>query len=307
MPLETKILFVSDIHGSETVFRKALNAAKMFSVNYLIFGGDLFSKDFILVMKSGNSYYVGQQEVSLTELYEKYKVSGIAPLFFEKTEEMEEFKSNPYFRKEKILEFIDGQIAEWSKIFVEKKQPNIKVIWNTGNDDPLEADEMMKRYGFEVSENKIEELDDLFLVSCGYVNPTPWNTYRELPESTLYNKISDKLKGIEHFDNVIFNFHAPPYNTKLDYAIVGNKRDHVGSSSIREMIEKYQPLLGLHGHIHESAGVDKVGNTKVVNPGSEYKDGILDYALIVIKRDIKGFGKFYAKKYDVKTVHLGRG
>jgi hypothetical protein len=66
-------------------------------------------------------------------------------------------------------------------------------------------------------------------------------------------------------------------------------------------------LLGSHGHVHESVGVDKVGNTKVVNPGSEYKDGILDYALIVIKRDIKGFGKFYAKKYDVKAVHLGRG
>lgn len=307
MPLENKILFVSDIHGSETVFRKALNAAKMFSVNYLIFGGDLFSKDFLLVMKSGNSYYVGQQEVSLTQLYDEYKVSGVAPLFFEKAEEIVEFKSNPHFRKEKVLEFIDGQIAEWSKIFNEKKQPNVKVIWNTGNDDPLEADEIMKRYGFEVSENKIEEIDDLYLVSCGYVNPTPWNTYRELPESTLYNKINDKLKGIEHFGNVIFNFHAPPYNTKLDYAIVSEKRDHVGSSSVRDIIEKYQPLLGLHGHIHESAGVDKVGNTKVVNPGSEYRDGILGYALIVIKRDIKGFGKFYAKKYDVKTVHLGRG
>jgi len=48
----------------------------MFSVNYLIFGGDLFSKDFLLVMKTGNSYYVGQQEVSLTELHDEYKVSG---------------------------------------------------------------------------------------------------------------------------------------------------------------------------------------------------------------------------------------
>jgi len=66
-------------------------------------------------------------------------------------------------------------------------------------------------------------------------------------------------------------------------------------------------LLGLRGHVHESVGVDKVGNTKVVNPGSEYKDGILDYPLIVTKRDIKGFGKFYAERYDVKTVHLGRG
>jgi Icc-related predicted phosphoesterase len=125
----------------------------MFSVNYLILGGDLFSKDFPLVMKSGNSYYVRQQEVSLTELQDEYKVLGVSPLFFEKGEEIAEFKSNPHFRKEKVLEFNDGQIAEWSKIFNEKKQPNVKVIWNAGNDDPLEADEIMKRYGFEVSEN----------------------------------------------------------------------------------------------------------------------------------------------------------
>ncbi|BCU71582.1 metallophosphoesterase family protein [Stygiolobus caldivivus] len=308
MPLETKILFVSDIHGSEIVLRKALNASKMFSVNYLILGGDLFSKDFLLIRKAGNNYYAGEREVSLSELYEEYKISGIAPLFFERIEEINEFKSNSHFRKEKILEFIEGQAAEWSKIFNEKKQPNIKVLWNTGNDDPLEVDSIMQRYGLDVSENKIEQLDDLLLLTCGYVNPTPWNTYRELPESTLYNKILDKLKGIEHFDNVIFNFHAPPYNTKLDFAVIDKgKRDHVGSTSVREVIEKLQPLLGLHGHVHESAGVDKIGSTNVVNPGSDYKEGILNYALIAIRREMKGFGKFYVKKYDVKAIHLGKG
>jgi len=145
------------------------------------------------------------------------------------------------------------------------------------------------------------------MVSSGYVNPTPWNTYRELPESTLYNRLMDKITKLENPEFAIFNFHAPPYNTKLDIANVNNKNIHVGSQTIRELIEKYQPLLGLHGHIHESPNTDKIGNTTIVNPGSNYKDGILNYALIVIRKESKGFGRAYIKKFEVKSVILGRG
>ncbi len=51
--------------------------------------------------------------------------------------------------------------------------------------------------------------------------------------------------------------------------------EHVGSKSVRKFEEKYQPLMGLHGHIHESYASDKLGRTIVVNPGSEYGSGIL--------------------------------
>ena len=310
MPIETKILFVTDIHGSETVFRKALNAAKMFSVNYLILGGDLFSKDFILVLKRGNYYYTGEEEINLEELYKNYKVTGLAPIIFDKKEEIDEFLNNKAFRKEKILDFLEGQVEEWVKIYNEKVgNSNFTTYWNTGNDDPLEIDEKLKRYGIEVVEDKIVNVGDLLMISCGYVNPTPWNTYRELPESTLFNRLEDKLKKVsEGNESLIFNFHAPPYNTKLDLAITEtNQRKHVGSTVIREIIEKYQPILSLHGHIHESPAVDNIGKTKAVNPGSEYKEGILNYAYIVIKKESKGFGKLYLKSFGVKTVHLGKG
>ncbi|QIW23969.1 phosphoesterase [Sulfolobus sp. S-194] len=305
---ETKILFVSDIHGSEVVFRKALNAAKMFSVDYLILGGDLVSKDFALYLKNGNSIYLGEKEVSLDEIEKAYKNSGLAPLFFESKDELDEFHSNQQFRREKILDFIQGQIDSWIKIFEEKtKNTKFKTIWNTGNDDPLEVDSYLERYGIKVAENELIEINDLIMISSGYVNPTPWNTYRELPESTLYNKLMDKITKLENPEFAIFNFHAPPYNTKLDIANMNSKNIHVGSQTVRELIEKYQPLLGLHGHIHESSNIDKIRNTMVVNPGSNYKDGILNYALIVIKKESKGFGRAYIKKFEVKSVILGRG
>ena len=55
----------------------------------------------------------------------------------------------------------------------------------------------------------------------------------------------------------------------------GMETASVGSTTVRQVIEKYQPLLGLHGHIHEAKGVAKIGRTVCVNPGSEYTEGIL--------------------------------
>jgi len=64
----------------------------------------------------------------------------------------------------------------------------------------------------------------------------------------------------------------------------------VGSKSIRDAIEKHQPLLGLHGHIHESRGSFKIGRTICVNPGSEYTEGILRGTIANLDKDsVKGF------------------
>ena len=45
---------------------------------------------------------------------------------------------------------------------------------------------------------------------------------------------------------------------------------HAGSTAVRASIEKHQPLVGLHGHIHESKGFVTLGRTLCLNPGSEY-------------------------------------
>ena len=58
--------------------------------------------------------------------------------------------------------------------------------------------------------------------------------------------------------------HAPPLNTKTDILPSG---DHVGSESIRRIIEEFQPTVNVCGHIHESMAMDEIGKTKVINPG----------------------------------------
>jgi Icc-related predicted phosphoesterase len=59
----------------------------------------------------------------------------------------------------------------------------------------------------------------------------------------------------------------------------------VGSKAVRRAIETYQPILSLHGHIHESRGVATIGRTVCINPGSEYPDGVLRGAIVDFDRD----------------------
>ena len=102
----------------------------------------------------------------------------------------------------------------------------------------------------------------------------------------------------------IFNFHAPPYGTMLDLApeldssrkpvtVAGQVSFvHVGSHAVVEAIEEHQPLMGLHGHIHESYGHDTVGTTPVMNPGSEYGEGILrGYIIEIQDGDVASYWK----------------
>jgi Icc-related predicted phosphoesterase len=58
----------------------------------------------------------------------------------------------------------------------------------------------------------------------------------------------------------------------------------VGSTAVREAIERHQPVLSLHGHVHESRGTAKIGRTLAINPGSEYNQGLLRGAIVQLNK-----------------------
>jgi len=133
------------------------------------------------------------------------------------------------------------------------------------------------------------------MISLGCANLTPWKCPRDLSEEVLEEKIERMAVNVGEMSNCLFNFHCPPYNTELDLApeldenltvvMKAGKPNmiHVGSMAVRKAIEKHQPLLGLHGHIHESRGVYRLGKTVCVNPGSEYTEGILRGVIIQLR------------------------
>ncbi|AWR98425.1 metallophosphoesterase family protein [Metallosphaera hakonensis] len=296
MPLETKILFTSDLHGSEVVFKKALNASKIYNVDYLIFGGDMFSSNFILVERRNGDYYLDGRKADLDQLHQSYLTTGFMPIILDNPEDFQ----NRETRRKLILERLEWQAERFVKIQEEKLSGSkLKVIWNLGNDDPVELDSFMNQRQVELCQGKVLDVGDLKMICEGYVNPTPFETYREIPDSTIFIRLRGLMDKVNSAETIL-NVHAPPINTKLDLAYINKERKHVGSKAVRDVIEERKPLLGLHGHIHESPGIDKINETRVANPGSLYRDGIFKGVHVVLERKIEGI----IRKYKTKTINL---
>ncbi|MHA2004943.1 MAG: metallophosphoesterase family protein [Candidatus Thorarchaeota archaeon] len=182
----------------------------------------------------------------------------------------------------------------WINLIEEKVPNDIMVVVSPGNDDSEDIDELIK--GSSRITQSIEcvvDLDDRHqMISCEWVNSTPWDTPRECPEDELMEKLEKEYGKIDSYENLVCNFHAPPFGTMIDLAPKLDDKQQVkvrygspemvpvGSKSVRDTFERYQPLLGLHGHIHESVGMEHIGRTLCVNPGSAYTQGMLNAFVI---------------------------
>jgi hypothetical protein len=185
-----------------------------------------------------------------------------------------------------------GQVERWMALADERLAgKGIRCIVSPANDDIFEIDPIIAAAKeVQLGESNLIELDGLSLVSTGWANPTPWNTFRELPEDELRARIDALVADVPDRRRAIFNFHAPPFGSNLDnapkigadmrYVSGGQALIPVGSHAIREAILEYEPVLSLHGHIHEGRGAVKLGKTLSVNPGSSYEDGVLQAAIL---------------------------
>ena len=127
----------------------------------------------------------------------------------------------------------------------------------------------------------------LRLMSYGWSNETPWKTPREVPEEELYRRLDGLAEQVDDARRAVFMIHVPPHDSGLDTAPILDEnlrptvsagdvlRGPVGSTAVRRLIEERQPVLSVHGHVHESGGERKIGRTVCVNPGSEANHGIL--------------------------------
>ncbi len=300
----TRILFATDMHGSEGVWRKFLNASAMLKVDVAICGGDLTGKMIVPIVEHKNgkySYYHLKKTYTIdsSEIEKAMKdIKGIGYYPYVTTEsEYEEMTKNPKKVDEVFHKVMLSTLKDWFDLIPEKLPKETRVIVCPGNDDRFPVDDLVNNHKHVINgEGKVIEIDDQHeMVSCGWVNPSPWKTTREEEEDKLEERLEKYISQLKNVENAIFNFHAPPYQTKLDEAPLLDKDLNpiiqggrvimvpVGSKAVRKMIEKYQPFLGLHGHIHEASGSMKIGRTYCVNPGSEYAEGILRAFLIEFK------------------------
>jgi len=299
---KTRIIFSSDFHGSDIVWRKFLNSASMFSADVLLMGGDMTSKVMVPIVGEDGFYVANfkgtQQKVSeegLTDLRKEIRKHCYLPYVCTR-EELEELNRDE-MRVEKVFEGLEVEmLRDWLSL-IPQKAPTTKVIFHPGNDDKFALDGVLKESPSIVfAEEAVVQFDNFHEAACcGWSNPTPWNSPRECTEEQLLDKLERTISQLRSVTTSCFCFHVPPFNSTIDIApkldatlrpvYEGGRPAFipVGSKSVRQVIEKYQPLLGLHGHIHESPGLVKIGRTQCINPGSEYSEGILKAYLIELE------------------------
>jgi Icc-related predicted phosphoesterase len=302
MGKQIKIFFVTDIHGSNLCYRKFLNALKAYNVDVGILLGDLTGKVLIpLVAKPEGGWQttlMGQHtEIPTQEDLDKLKktIELMGYYWVHQThEEFLEYKDDP--KKVELLfnSLMLSRMKEWVALADERLAGTpYRVYMAPGNDDHMEVDGVIEDSAVIVNcNNKNVMVGDHEMVTFAWTNPTPWNTPREKPDEELEPMLEELIAKVQEKSNAIFNFHAPPYGFALDLAPeltkdlvqAADRKIHVGSRAVAKMIEKYQPLLGLHGHIHESRGVQKIHKTTIINPGSEYSEGILKGVVIMLEK-----------------------
>jgi hypothetical protein len=299
-----KIFYATDVHGSEICWKKFVSGGKFYEADVIILGGDMTGKAIIPVIEQGGGRYkvtLLEQETMLEGAEEVDKMvkmiqnRGYYP-YVTTPDEVAEISASPGGSDGLFLKEVLKTVERWMTYADEKLAgTGIQCYVCPGNDDIFEIDEVIATSkSVQLAEGKVIQIDDQHeLASSGWSNPTPWETHREEPEEALLQRIEAVVSKVRNPENAVFSLHPPPYGSGLDeapeltkdmrLAYAGQSLISVGSQAVLKVIEKYQPLLGLHGHIHEGKGTRKYKRTLCINPGSMYEQGILHGAVVELK------------------------
>lgn len=299
-----RIFFATDVHGSDRCFRKFLAAAKVYEANVLLLGGDIAGKGLVPIRAQNGTLHAtvhgeavsvpAGEEARLQADINRLGLYGVPMDDAEaaRLREDAEYVDSVFWKQ------IAAQVEGWCELAAERLSPDVRCIITPGNDDPFEVDAVLAdAVRVECPEGRLCDLGPVLLASLGDVTPTPWNTDREYSEEELSRRIASMLDAVPPDRRAIVNFHCPPYGSGLDVApeldetlkpvIRGGRPSFisVGSKAVRDAIKQYQPVAGLHGHIHESRAVQKIGRTVCLNPGSDYSADLLRGAVVDIAED----------------------
>ncbi len=308
----TRIYYATDVHGSERTWRKFLNAAKFYDADVLVMGGDVMGKLVVPIIRGANGtsratiHGVVRTLDTAADVERAREVIGHLGMYDVEMDEDEyrAVRDDPARIEALWRDLAVARLRRWIELAEDRLGPaGIPCFVSGGNDDLLEVMDSLPRRdagtrSFVAVEDDAVPLDDRHvMVSLPYVNPTPWHTPREAPEDELRAMIERRTAGLGEPGKVIFNFHAPPRDSTLDTCpqldwttdppsqIVQGGQPVLygaGSEAVRDAVERWQPLLGLHGHIHESQAAARIGRTLCINPGSEYGEGVLRGCLITL-------------------------
>jgi Icc-related predicted phosphoesterase len=298
-----RLFFATDVHGSEICWRKFLNSGKHYDADVIMLGGDMTGKALVPVVHDGGDRWHatllenrhdlnGEEEVAGFE--ESVSRRGYYP-FRTTPEQVHELSQDEVRANQLFHDLMLKRVEEWIALADERiGGTDLRCFVCPGNDDQFEVDEIIgSARHVEACEGRVVDIDGFQMASTGWANRTPWNTYREEDEPDLAARIERVVANVTApQERTIFSFHCPPYGSGLDEAPkltedmrlehAGRAPVPAGSTAVREAIERHQPALSLHGHIHEGRGNTRIGRTLCINPGSSYEQGELLGAVVDI-------------------------
>jgi uncharacterized protein len=303
---EVKIFFASDLHGSNVCFKKFINSAQFYGVDVLVLGGDLTGKAVIpiaeqqdgsfIACQHGESIQIRDQD-ELAEFVKRQGNIGFYPAVMSEAE-YQRLNADPEAQAALFKKLVLERVQEWVDFAAPKlKGTEIPLVTVPGNDDFIEIDQILTQAPhFDFHEMQVCEFKGGYqMLYCGGSTPTPWDTEREYTEEQYVTRFAELLPQVGDMSRCIFNVHVPPFGTALDacpkldknlrvvYEMGLPAQVHAGCQTLADIIKQHQPLLGLHGHVHEGRAKINIGKTICINPGSVYPEGILQGALITLR------------------------
>ena len=309
----TRIFFAADLHGSQPTFRKFLGAAAFYETDALVFGGDLMGKALVPIVRSNGGFrahFQGRDHELERDGLDAFTKSVELPGFYWQVFEPDEYEA---VRADDLVQLglfrrlASERLADWLELAEDRLAgTGVRMYLTGGNDDEPAMLEVLERHdGTNViaCEDRVVDLDDEHtMITVGLSTITPWDTPREASEDEIAAAIDRSVGSVPDVGRCVFNLHCPPKDTPLDRCLLLDT-EHVapgelpkpvrvagrfvetggGSTAVREAISRYQPAVGLHGHIHESPGRFKIGATQCFNPGSEYAQGRLEGVVVQLE------------------------
>lgn len=296
-----RLFFATDIHGSEVCWRKFVNAGRHYQADVIVLGGDMTGKALVPIVDEGGGRWhatllenrhelAGEEEAAKFE--EMVRRRGYYP-FRTTPEELRELEADPERTDRFFHEQMLRTVERWMELADERLEDSgIECFVCPGNDDQFDIDDVIESArNVELAEGRAVEVDGFQMISTGWSNPTPWKTFREEDEEQLTERVERMVSQLTvPTERAIFAFHCPPHKSGLDEApeltedlrvrYAGRSLVPCGSKAVRESIERHQPALALHGHIHEARGTARIGSTLCINPGSSYEQGELLGAVV---------------------------
>jgi len=299
-----KVLLVSDLHGSNAAYMKLSNVPQFYGVKDVIFAGDLLGKALVPIIDMGDHYEANGEKIkkgNIEDAIKRIRNAGQYP-FMTSIDEYEKIREDRSYMERLFKDIAINELDRVLNIIEERfRKAGARLYIMPGNDDYPETIDVLNKHRSEVLipiEGEAASIGDYSIIGLGYSNKTPWNTPREMSEDELWQSLDKLMNGVDDPRRTIVAVHVPPIDTSIDLAprltsdmrpiIRGGEVEmmHVGSIAVRKILETYAPIIGLHGHIHESGGVDYVESKEsripVLNAGSEYNFGVLRGILIQI-------------------------